>query len=130
MEILKKVFDRYVIPEPNSGCWLWLGPFFKTGYGRFSVKGRTYYTHRVALQLQGVNIPDHLEVDHKCNTRSCCNPDHLQLVTHSENLKLIKARRGELKSCRRGHDLTNPASYWLYSGIKYCKECRKMRMKG
>ena len=42
-------FWKYVNPEPNTGCFLWGGALFKTGYGSFmlsTTKGwRSHYAH-------------------------------------------------------------------------------------
>lgn len=31
-------------------------------------------------------------VDHRCRNRACCNPEHLQVATQSENIKLSYKR--------------------------------------
>lgn len=74
------------IPVTESGCWLWLGSWHKTGYGKLSSNGRNtivvprlFYTH-----FKGP-IPDGLHVCHKCDTPACCNPDHLFLGEPKDN---------------------------------------------
>ena len=32
---IKERFERLYVPEPNSGCWLWLGAVNRSGYGFF-----------------------------------------------------------------------------------------------
>ncbi len=62
-EVLTSLRNRLLalsIPEPNSGCWLWLGSV--------------------------VNGPDGLDVLHACDMPCCINPDHLSPGTHSENM--------------------------------------------
>ena len=40
-------FEEKYIPEPNSGCWIWLGTVQKNGYGRFGFNsGRSGFAHR------------------------------------------------------------------------------------
>lgn len=56
--------------------------------------------HRVAYELEREPIPPGLEPDHLCKNRACVRPDHLELVTHRENVLrgdgfYAKAHRGE-----------------------------------
>lgn len=79
-------------PEPNTGCWLWLGTI-KGGYGNVAFCGRTMRTHRLAYELTHGPIPSGLCVCHRCDTPSCCNPDHLFLGTPNDNNQ-DKIRKG------------------------------------
>jgi hypothetical protein len=74
------------IPEPNSGCYLWLGklgprPQIRVG-GR---KGK----HRLAVNVFCEEVkgpcPDGLEHSHTCSNGLCVNPDHVVYETRSEN---------------------------------------------
>jgi hypothetical protein len=38
-----------------------------------------------------------MQVDHLCNNRLCCNPEHLELVTHQENQKRRATRQAKAK---------------------------------
>ena len=79
-----------------SGCWQWLGSnnpnpkLPQHRYGTFHVKvnGKpaTRYAHRVSYEACVGPIPRELEVDHICHNKLCVNPEHLQLLTHQENL--------------------------------------------
>ena len=55
-------------------------------YGKFTVGGRMVYAHRFAYELWVGPIPDGLHLDHLCRVRHCVNPDHLEPVTHKENI--------------------------------------------
>jgi hypothetical protein len=69
-------------------CWLWLGGKFKTGYGGFRIGDRSVKAHRVALELAfGERPPADMEVCHKCDVKVCCNPAHLFLGTHRDNME-------------------------------------------
>lgn len=80
-------FEKYIMPEPNSGCWLWTGAVTKHGHGTFHVKRKTVSAHRLAFERSKGKIPDGLYVLHKCDVRCCVNPDHLWIGTQSDNLK-------------------------------------------
>lgn len=116
-----------VIPEPNSGCWLWLGATGK-GYGRYSIPGKTsVLAHRISFEAANGPAPTGLDLDHLCRQRSCCNPQHLEPVTRRTNLmrgQTLAASNAEKTHCSRGHALT-PNNIW--SGAKsthrQCKTC-------
>lgn len=78
------------IPEPNSGCWLWIGAMHEGGYGRVRYHNRTLPAHRVSYMVHVGPIPGGLVIDHKCRVRCCVNPDHLEPVTRKENMRRAK----------------------------------------
>ena len=110
-ERLSHGFWSRVIPEPTSGCWLWIGATSDGGYGRIKRRenGVVVYDapHRAVMTVEHGAIPPRLVIDHKCETPSCCNPDHLQIVTYGINRSLAFTRA---KTCARGHDLKVPGS--------------------
>ena len=101
----------------DGDCIVWTGSCDRAGYGRVR---HAYgpYVHRVAWRLSGRGIEPGMELDHTCNRRNCMNIDHLQAVTHAENMRLGVERRSGL--CKHGHRKKLAAS-----GLLYCMVCTR-----
>lgn len=87
----------WVKVEKGDGCWLYTARLDKRGYGRFGTKGKYTYAHRVAWMFTNGEIPEDMEVCHTCDVRRCCNPAHLFLGTHHENMLDCKAKNRQVK---------------------------------
>lgn len=86
------------MPVTETGCYLWIGSVGKKGYGQFGLgndgsRNRVVRAHRFSYELKYGPVPIGLELDHNCRVRSCVNPDHLEPVTHVENLRRSRAYR-------------------------------------
>jgi len=85
---LQERFDNKWMPEPNSGCWLWLGAYHRQGYGNITVDSRSQLAHRVSWFLHHGFMPDpKIKVCHRCDLPSCVNPDHLFLGSQLDNMR-------------------------------------------
>jgi len=77
--------DRGSIPEPNTGCTIWLGAANNRGYGLMGVQGKLHLVHRLAYREHYGEFDPSLDVLHKCDMPPCCNPMHLFLGTAVDN---------------------------------------------
>lgn len=91
---LAEVIELLSIPEPNSGCWLWLGRQMQgRDYGRLSYRGRVLLAHRAAWESRnGMTVPKGFVVRHKCDNGGCVNPDHLVAGSQRDNVRDRESR--------------------------------------
>lgn len=116
--ILERFYD-YMAAEGPDSCWEWLGAL-NLGYGAMWLPGGTRPgAHRVAYALFKGPLPDDsLTIDHTCRNKACVNPDHLELVTFTENLRRRRLDvRGE--KCPRGHEFVSRGE----GNQRACKQC-------
>ena len=113
-------WQEFIVVD-DAGHWVWMGPTNNNGYARKD----NQYVHRVMYQLHVGPIPDGLEIDHVCRIRNCVNPEHLEAVTHRENMLRASALRTH---CPHGHKLEgdNLVTGVLRSrGSRNCLRCRR-----
>jgi hypothetical protein len=77
--------ERLSIPEPNSGCRIWLGSIWD-GYGCFTVGRKSKRAHIASWEEEKGPIPEGMELDHKCRVRCCIEVGHLEPVPHKVNV--------------------------------------------
>jgi len=79
--------------NPDTGettpCWIWQGANSGDGrgggYGRVAIDGHSSAVHRVTYTMVYGYLPAKRQVDHLCCNRLCCNPEHLEDLTHKQN---------------------------------------------
>lgn len=117
----------------KTPCLTWTG--FKTtaGYGRFGWQGKSDFAHRVAYKVLVGPILAGLELDHLCRNRACVNVDHLEPVTHRENVlrgTAPAAARARQTHCKRGHEFTPENTRINKAGHRNCIACMLVRSNG
>jgi hypothetical protein len=110
-------------------CWIWQGRLNPAGYGM--VLGYTR-AHRVAYELHYGEFDYKLEILHKCDNPSCCNPAHLRAGTHGDNMADMSAKgrcnsyNSKKTECKHGHLFTQKSTGYQ-KGKRYCKICDKIK---
>jgi len=128
LSIEERFWDKV---DKTDTCWIWIGSISKSGYGKFTLNQKPSYAHRVSYELIKEKIPQGLQIDHLCRNRKCVNPDHLEAVTHKENIGrglvgfLTGLKQRAKTHCPQGHEYTKENTYVYPDGRRDCKICRK-----
>jgi hypothetical protein len=119
--------DRVVVTDP--GCWEWQGETNQVGHGRVFWDGRRRSVYRVTYELSGGVIPDGYELDHLCRNPRCCNPEHVEPVTHAENMRRGVQALRDGATCHAGRHLVTSTSVYVNpsDGRRRCRPCRNER---
>ena len=129
-------FMKRVVFLP-SGCWELRSKDSVSRYIQIYDNGRAVQASRFIYEQMVGDIPVGLELDHLCHNTRCVNPEHLEPVTHDENVK-----RGELgvmghhfnsakTHCPYGHPYNKENTY-IYRQTnggwgRQCRQCVKLR---
>lgn len=74
------------VHQPDEGCWDWMGPRDRAGYGHLSHQGRAYAAHRLSLEWKiGRPLAPGMMALHTCGRAPCVRPEHLYEGTAAEN---------------------------------------------
>lgn len=126
----ERLASRIVVDD--AGCWIPKKKPNEKGYVWIGFGGRKSYhrAHRLTWTLLVGEIPAGLEVDHLCRVRNCCNPQHMELVTHRENTMrgdTVTAANARKTHCIRGHEFTpeNTKVRADRPGTRECKACQR-----
>ena len=90
--------------------------------------GKSIGAHRVAYRWFVGEVPYGREIDHLCRVRRCCNPAHLEAVSHQVNVLrgMSPAALNATKThCPQNHEYTEENTY-LYDGERHCKRCMRL----
>lgn len=127
----------------NTPCHNWVDLNNPDNYGKVYIKNKLYSTHRLAYVTVKGAIPDKLVIDHLCRNPFCCNPDHLEAVTHAENIfrgnagHHMRVKAESVTSCPSGHKYTEDNTGWKTIRKegrpdrfkRYCKQCNVDRVR-
>lgn len=116
----------------SDECWLWQAHTDRDGYGTFSLNDRKVRAHKVSYELIKGAVPKGLELDHLCRIPQCVYPEHLEPVTHRENvLRGVSpnAKSAQVTHCPKGHlyDMLNTRID--PKGGRNCRQCGRDQCK-
>lgn len=92
---ISKIKERSIV-DPVTGCWNSTFVLDKAGRANMGFRGKSrMLVHRVAYICTKGPIPEGMTVNHDCENPKCCNPEHLTIMTQSENTQssVVKGMR-------------------------------------
>lgn len=118
------------IQHSSNGCWIWQGSVDSRGYGQLMSNSIVWRAHRFFYTNLVREIPPNYQIDHLCKIKLCVNPEHLEAVTQTENIKRSGAwNYNKTKThCPQGHEYTNENTLFRQNK-RTCRICKKNRSK-
>jgi hypothetical protein len=126
---VKDLTNFYEVTE--TGCWQWTRAK-SNGYGQLMTEGRHWMAHRYTYTHLVGPIPEGLDLDHLCRNRACVNPEHLEPVTHRENVlrgMSPAALRARSTHCKNGHLFDESTTVLNAKGQRTCRICNNEKQK-
>ena len=114
----------------DTPCRVWTRQVGLNGYGKMTVDGKTRMPHRLAWETANGEVPPGKQINHRCDNKLCCNPDHMYAGTQADN------RRDAARNDRRGESTWNAiltdtvvreARRLRSGGMSIADICRRLR---
>lgn len=84
--------------DTTGDCWIW--PDVRDGYPTTRIRRVRKPLHRMVLEIKHGAPLGSQAAHHTCANTTCVNPDHLQPVTHRDNIAEMLARQSYLNRIR------------------------------
>lgn len=131
--VTAETFWNRVKKGAENECWIWFGPTSKArgnvdSYGRVDAFGfKGIYVHRIAYWLANggalsLRKDGDVLIRHSCDNSLCCNPAHLQMGTHADNMR-DKVERGRSKIWT--HSTKTPRAKLTEHDVRQIRQQRK-----
>lgn len=104
-EVKWRFFYKYEI-DPSTKCWNWVMSTRRAGYGQFRTGGigsKVECAHISSYKIHRGEVPEGLQVLHRCDNPKCVNPKHLFLGTALSNVKDCKAKNRDAVGEKHGN---------------------------
>lgn len=128
--------------DRSGDCWVWTASLNSMGYGLIWADGRSQLAHRASYEHNIGPIPKGMDLDHVCHNedpeckggpscphRACCNPAHLEPVSHIENCrrgswpKLTVRQAAQIKRLCLDHWSRYCSRIWCWSRCREGDHC-------
>lgn len=133
---LAERLERLSVPEPNSGCLLWIGAYqVKKGEKRpvIRIGGKLVCASRVAFFVLHGRWPDPCAL-HRCDTPMCIEENHLFEGTVADNARDMASkgrhRCQKTTRCPKGHAYDTTNTRVDSRGKRSCRACDRARGGG
>ena len=91
-EEVQSYIRKRIAIHPETNCWEWQNVLEYQGYGHLDTGTRAFkhcgtrLVHRASYFVFKSKLTSDVSVRHRCNNRSCCNPEHLEPGTNAQNM--------------------------------------------
>lgn len=126
----------YTRVQKTETCWLWTGSTVYSGYGTFSIKGKSIGAHRASYLLHHGPLEPGKLICHKCDVRNCVNPEHLYQGTYADNARDANERMRtwalSKTHCKHGHEYFPWTTMMvLHKGrpSRVCRPCYEIKQR-
>lgn len=134
---LAEMLEANSIPEPNSGCLLWLRGVSDgrnpRSYPVWRWQGRKRQVTHLVLGLKGVEVPRGFKACHRCDNTICINEDHLFVGSDKDNMadasRKGRMAYGKKEVCANGHQMSGDNLYRDPSGRQRCRACDRIHQR-
>lgn len=109
----------------KTGCLELSGAINSKGYPCIGVPvGKVELAHRFMWEHHNGQIPEGLQVHHRCENKRCCEITHLDALTQTAHAAIHRPTH-----CTKGHEFTAENSIYHKKGTRTCRICHREYMQ-